>query len=228
MLPSHENILEDLPPGASVSTDWRGTTITMPRMYDPSKGSCLVDRSISNIVQRSAPFSRLYFSAFRDPGAKILDKRSIIVFIDGACLDNGSPAARASVGAFFGPASPHNISELLPHSEPQTSQRAEIHAALRALQVAQDAVGDDFSVSRIVLASDSAYVVKSMTQWVFTWRKNGWKNSDGGALVNGDTLKELDSMIEDMAEDGLEVEFWAIPREENVEADRLASSACRR
>jgi ribonuclease HI len=58
------------------------------------------------------------------------------IYIDGACLDNGTPNAHAGVGVFFGPNDERNVSERLTGSN-QTSCRAEIQAAIRALECSE-------------------------------------------------------------------------------------------
>jgi len=210
-------------PGMSIVTDISGTTVTMPRTFEPS--SLLNDKSPSNIISPGSPFSKIWFAVYAKPQEKIIDIGKIVISIDGACLGNGTPAARAGLGVYFGPGSHLNVSELIPEGA-QTSQRAEIRAAVRALQIARQAVENDISTNCIVLLCDSSYVVRSMTEWVFRWQENGWKNSGGGPVVNAKDLKELDSLIEALAEDGIDVEFWNVGREDNVEADKLAAKAC--
>jgi ribonuclease HI len=219
----HQAELANLPPGSSISTSISGTTVTLPRTFNPSLG--LLDPSPSNLIAPGTPFSRLYFATFREPQTKIVEKSTIVVSIDGACSDNGTPAARAAVGVYFGPESPHNISERI--GGVQTSQRAEIRAAIRALEIVTQALLDDFSVRRVVLLCDSSYVVQSMTEWVFKWRENGWKNARNGSVVNTNDLKELDEFIDKLCEEGLDVEFWLVGREKNVLADELANRACK-
>jgi hypothetical protein len=58
------------------------------------------------------------------------------IYIDGACLDNGTPTAHAGVGVFFGPNDERNVAERLTGHN-QTSCRAEIQAAIRALECSE-------------------------------------------------------------------------------------------
>ena len=73
---------------------------------------------------------------------------------------------------------------------PQTSNRAEFRAVLASLTLRYWA-GEGFS--RIVLASDSEYVVKGISQWIFKWRKNGWKMTTGSPVANQDLWKKLET-----------------------------------
>ncbi|KAJ7042162.1 ribonuclease H-like domain-containing protein [Mycena alexandri] len=210
-------------PGSSISTDHLGrTTVTLPRTFKPSPA--LSDHSPANIVSPSSPFSNVYLSTFREPQKKIIDARTVLLSIDGACSNNGTSSARAGVGIFFGPNSPHNISE--PISGPQTSQRAEILAAANALRKASTLLENVMSVGCIVLLSDSKYVVGAMTEWIFAWKENGWKNANGGQVENKADFKALDALIEKLEEDGLDVKFWLVGREHNSHADQLAKAAC--
>ncbi|KAJ7457289.1 ribonuclease H-like domain-containing protein [Mycena galericulata] len=210
-------------PGSSISTDHLGnTTVTLPRTFEPAR--FLSDRSPTNLISWSSPVSNVFFSAFREPQKKILDKRTIVISVDGACSGNGTQSARAGVGIFFGPNSPHNVSESI--SGTQTSQRAEILAATKALQKVSVLLENDFGVGCIVLLSDSQYVVGAMTEWVFGWKENGWKNANGGPVQNKAEFQALDAAIEKLEEDGLDVKFWLVGREHNSQADELAKAAC--
>ncbi|KAJ7143842.1 ribonuclease H-like domain-containing protein [Mycena epipterygia] len=210
-------------PGSSISTDHLGrTTVLGPRTFRPSPS--LANASPADIVSPSSPFSNIFFTTVHQPSKKILDARTVLISIDGACAGNGTPSARAGVGIYFGPSSPHNVSEAI--SGNQTSQRAEILAATKALRKALTLLENVTSVGKIVLLCDSQYVVGAMTQWVFAWKDNGWKNANGGPVENKDDFKELDATIEQLEEEGLDVLFWLVGRENNTEADQLAKTAC--
>ncbi|KZP05885.1 ribonuclease H-like protein, partial [Athelia psychrophila] len=110
---------------------------------------------------------------------------------DGGCTNNGTPSARAGLGVYFGPNSPLNLSERLEDGE-QTSQRAELRAAVRALQQVQIALRDDIKTRKIVLLSDSKYLVDGITIFIHAWKENGWKGADGKPVINQKDFKELD------------------------------------
>ncbi|KAF8206054.1 ribonuclease H-like domain-containing protein, partial [Mycena galopus ATCC 62051] len=147
----------------------------------------------------------------------------VLISVDGACSGNGTPSARAGVGIFFGPNSPHNVSESI--SGAQTSQRAEILAANKALRKASALLQADTSVGCIVLLCDSQYVVGAMTEWIFGWKNNGWKNANGGPVENKADFEQVDNIIEALEEDGLDVKFWLVGREHNGHSDQLAKAA---
>ena len=146
----------------------------------------------------------------------------MLIFVDGSALNNGSQNARAGYGVVFAP-----LEWSLPISDrleqdghPQTSNRAELRAVLASLSIRFWA-GEGFS--RIVLACDSEYVVKGISEWIFKWRKNGWVTSAGKPVVNQDLWKMLEAKLREMEKSGMLVLFWKIPRQWN-EADEYAKA----
>ena len=63
------------------------------------------------------------------------------ISIDGSCRKNGTENTVAGFGIFWGEHHPHNISEDIPDTDPQTNKTAELSAAVRAvLQVIEQGV----------------------------------------------------------------------------------------
>lgn len=152
--------------------------------------------------------------------------RDIAIFIDGACMGNGTYHARAGMGVYFGPGSKYNISQQL-YDNPQTNQRAELNAAILALQKVLDLVEYGWlETGNVVLISDSNYVVQAMTEWVYKWRNNGWTNHRGLEVTNRDDFERLDDLIDILDDEhDVSVRFWLVPRQYNQEADELAKDA---
>jgi ribonuclease HI len=150
-----------------------------------------------------------------------------MVFVDGACLDNGSSTAQAGYGVYFGDDSPHSISKAVNPCERQTNQRAEIHAAIAALYQIRRLI--DFrngNLTEIILVTDSAYVARSMSEYILKWRENDYTNSRGSDVVNRDLFKRLDGLIIELEDDNRrQVQFWKVPRCWNLDADELARDA---
>ena len=105
---------------------------------------------------------------------------------------NGQVGATAGIGILYGeePGSQLAIpitSELDP-GQKRTSQRAELLAALAAVRFMaeadrlnrEDGMGEDEGDGEgvrdkaWVIATDSEYVVKGMTEWLPTWKVNHW------------------------------------------------------
>lgn len=156
-----------------------------------------------------------------------VDRHSVVVSIDGACRGNGTPSARASWGVYFGPQSPHNSCGMLDSSHPQTSTRAEIEALSQALDII-DNMPEWLSLQHYYIRTDSAYVVKTFSEWIQSWTENGGKNSRRKRPAHFGIIKKIHEHLDDMTYGGyggLLFRFWQVPREENTEADALANEA---
>jgi ribonuclease HI len=104
--------------------------------------------------QDAAIFHRLKVIPFES--TFLADK--CVVYTDGSCLSNG----RAGIGVWFGHNDPRNLAERLPGHP--TNQRAEIYAAIRALEtLALDPLP-------IEVRTDSKYVINAVTDWRKSWR----------------------------------------------------------
>jgi len=154
-----------------------------------------------------------------------------IVFVDGACSRNGNLTfATGGYGVYFGPNSSHNVSNPMKPKNPEmpfptpTNQRAELKAALVALdRIQYHASQDDGFRGLWIIATDSAYVVDSITKWIYNWRDNKYTNSRGFEVVNRDLFEQLDVKLDIMAErQGIDVLFWKVDRDENGAANELA------
>jgi ribonuclease HI len=99
-------------------------------------------------------------------------------------------------------------------------------AALVALyQIERFVKGEVWSgETRFLIITDSAYLVNSLTSYVYKWRENDYTSSAGKEVVNRDLFEKLDYKLDFMANgrQGLEVLFWKVDRSENAEADILA------
>ena len=149
------------------------------------------------------------------------DSTEMLIFVDGSAFNNGSPSSRAGYGIVFAPiwSSESTFSGRLEQDgNPQTSNRAELRAALAALTLRS--WGKE-GFSSIVIACDSEYVVKGISKWIFKWRENGWKTASGHPVINQDLWNKLEAKLRDVEEQGMLVRFWQIPREWN-EADKYA------
>ena len=112
-----------------------------------------------------------------------------IVYTDGSCLGNQlkGPKRRAGVGVYWGPGDSRNLSERMWGD--QTNQRAEIWAAIRALQT-----GLSTGIRYLEVRTDSQYTIKGVTKWIVKWKKNGYLDSHGNAVKNKELFRCLDSL----------------------------------
>ncbi|KAM5142612.1 ribonuclease H1 isoform 1-T1 [Callospermophilus lateralis] len=144
---------------------------------------------------------------------------SVVVYTDGCCSSNGRRRARAGIGVYWGPGHPLNIGIRLPGR--QTNQRAEIHAACKAIEQAKAQ-----NISKLVLYTDSMFTINGITNWVQGWKKNGWKTSTGKEVINKEDFMQLEELTH-----GMDIQWMHVPGHSgfvgNEEADRLAREGAR-
>lgn len=107
---------------------------------------------------------------------------SILIFTDGACTGNPGPGGWGCIVAL-----PDGKVQELGGDNPQTTNnRMELMAAIRALATLERPV----SVP-VVLYTDSTYVIRGITQWIWGWRSRGWKNAEGKDVANRELWEAL-------------------------------------
>lgn len=148
-------------------------------------------------------------------------KASLLIFTDGSALGNGQAGARAGCGVVYSPLGTGMSFPLerSPDGSPPTSNRAELRAVLAAIEL-RYWPGEGFA--GIVIATDSEYVIKGISEWVPKWKRNGWKTAAGANVKNQDLWKRLLNKVEECEADGLRIQFFQLKREWNVEADECA------
>lgn len=194
----------------------------LPRLFSLENFNVGSNAQPSELIHLNPP--RKFYFFFAE------DYDAIVVFVDGACRGNGTPYAKGGYGVYFGPESPYNVSKPLKENSPQTSQRAELTAVLVALNQIERVVHDYQDYPYLfIIATDSAYLVNSLTSYIYKWRQNNYTASSGKQVVNRDLFERLDSKLNVMANGRqcIDVLFWKVDRSENVEADKLAGWGAR-
>ena len=75
--------------------------------------------------------------------------------------------------------------------QPQTTNnQMELRATLEGLSFLETKPGP------IVIYTDSVYVIKGITQWIWGWMKNGWKTSAGGEVSNRELWQALSGAVQ--------------------------------
>jgi len=126
--------------------------------------------------------------------------------------------------------SPYNHKSLIPNNHPhtqQTNQFAELYATVKALDVVKELIDESHVISPVVLYTDSASLVHGVSDFIWKWEENGYRNARGSPVVDAYAFKVLHKRIQVWQRRGTEINFWKVPREYNTEADELASSALR-
>lgn len=98
------------------------------------------------------------------------NNKTINVYTDGACSNNGKPDARAGFGIWFGDNDERNISESF--TGPQTNNRAELLAIIKALTILRDEIEQG---QPVIIYSDSLYSIRCCTTYGEKMLKKGWQ-----------------------------------------------------
>lgn len=107
-----------------------------------------------------------------------------VVYTDGACSNNQGPNPKAGYGVFWGDNHPLNVAKRIKGR--QTNNRAEIKAVTKAVE---QAIQNDYN--GVIVFTDSQFVVKAMTKWIYGWRQNGWRLYNGGPVKNRGDFEKL-------------------------------------
>ena len=115
----------------------------------------------------------------------------VAVYADESCLGNGregaNPGGAAGVIEHVNPATERLTRWDYWISEPATTNnRMALRSAIEAFRV----IGRKGGRFRVLFTSDSQYLVKGMTEWVYGWASRGWRRREG-AIENLGLWQEL-------------------------------------
>jgi ribonuclease HI len=141
------------------------------------------------------------------------------IYTDGGCSDNPGPGGWAYVILSEGnPIARHWGAEM-----GTTNNRMEVRAVISAMEYVQTLKPPP---AKITVYTDSQYVQKGMSQWIYRWKRNGWLTHDRKPVSNQDLWKRLDVLSE-----GRTI-YWIWIRghagaKYNEECDRMTQDAIR-
>jgi len=103
----------------------------------------------------------------------------VIIATDGACKGNPGPGGWGAIMRMGA------RERELSGGEPETTNnRMELTAAIRALEALK-------RPCRVILSTDSRYVMDGLTKWIHNWRRNGWRTADRKPVKNADLWQDL-------------------------------------
>jgi ribonuclease HI len=109
----------------------------------------------------------------------------LFAYTDGACSGNPGPGGWGALLIARDGDTVLRERELKGGEAETTNNRMELLAAINALEALQ-------KPSTITVITDSAYVKGGITQWLFGWKRNGWKTSTRKPVKNEDLWRRLD------------------------------------
>ena len=110
-----------------------------------------------------------------------MERKAIVIYTDGSCLNNGAPNAAGGWAAIL--TCGKHRKEIYGGELGTKNNRMELKAAIEATK--QLKVPCD-----VTIVTDSQYVCRCFSS-IREWYNNGWRNKSGGKPANLDLLKEL-------------------------------------
>jgi ribonuclease HI len=108
----------------------------------------------------------------------------ILIYCDGACSGNPGPGGWGAIVA----TPDGQVRELGGSSPRTTNNQMELTAAAEAL------ISVEKFESEVILYTDSVYVIRGITQWIWGWMKKGWKTAEGKEVINQEIWQRLGSI----------------------------------
>jgi ribonuclease HI len=128
-------------------------------------------------------------------------KEHYVVFTDGA--SRGNPGA-GGYGAVIVSLVSKEVWEFGDREDGTTNNRMEMSAIVRALHEIENInPAGDYEVT---IHTDSKYVMKGATLWIFGWQKNNWQTKNKTDVLNRDLWENLAQLIE-----GKKIEWKHVP-----------------
>ncbi len=107
------------------------------------------------------------------------DRPFIEIATDGACKGNPGPGGWGAV------LRQGTREREMSGSDPATTNnRMELLGAIMALRALK-------KPCKVLLSTDSKYVMDGITKWIFGWQRNGWKTADKKPVKNADLWMDL-------------------------------------
>ena len=108
--------------------------------------------------------------------------KTVIIYTDGACRGNPGPGGWGVLIEYG------ELSKQLHGGDVSTTNnKMELTAAIMALKEIKEPC-------KIILYTDSKYVLQGIEEWIHNWKKRGWRGANKKPVKNIDLWKELDEL----------------------------------
>jgi ribonuclease HI len=145
-----------------------------------------------------------------------MSEQPIVVFTDGAAKGNPGPGGW---GVIIATPNGH-VTELGGGAAHTTNNQMELTAPIEALRRLQRTPG------ALAIYTDSTYVIKGIREWIWAWRKRGWKTAEGKDVLNRELWEALASLVTARGKGGIAWHYvrghTGIPGNERV--DEIANA----
>ena len=108
---------------------------------------------------------------------------TVVIYTDGACSGNPGPGGWGSVLMYNG-----HRREMSGGDAETTNNRMEMMAVIQALESLK-------RPCKVMIYTDSTYVMKGITEWIEQWKKRNWKTAAKKPVKNVELWKRLEQAI---------------------------------
>jgi len=124
-----------------------------------------------------------------------MKQEKITIYTDGAA--KGNPGS-AGWGAVF--ILGKKVFEIGGRVEHATNNQMELTAPIEALKyIKKNSMSRlNLDIALIEIISDSKYAILGITEWIFNWQKNNWRNANRKPVLNRELWEELYSLTESL------------------------------
>jgi ribA/ribD-fused uncharacterized protein len=146
------------------------------------------------------------------------------VYTDGSRIPGFDGKGYSGIGIWFSEGSPKNVSTYL-EVEEATNQLAELMAIDLALRYCR-------YVTELIIKTDSAYSISSVTIWYKSWERNGWRTQKGTRVMHSSVIQSIRRSLDLRDKNGFKTTVVHVKAHSgktgNEGADKLAYSASKR
>ncbi len=114
-----------------------------------------------------------------------MSEQPIVVFCDGASKGNPGPGGWGVVIV----TPDGGVTELGGRDAHTTNNKMELTGAISALAELRDIAGP------VAMYTDSTYVIKGIREWIWAWRRRGWKTAEGKDVLNRELWERLGDLV---------------------------------
>ena len=112
------------------------------------------------------------------------------IYTDGAAKGNPGPAGWGAI-FFVG----KKVFEIGGREKHATNNQMELTAPIEALKYVKTHLRHGVNVE---IVSDSKYAILGITEWIFNWQKNNWRNAAKKPVLNRELWEELYKLTEEL------------------------------
>ena len=137
----------------------------------------------------------------------------IVIFADGAARGNPGPGGWGAIVL-----TPDDmVTELGGRTAHTTNNKMELTAVIEALRSVRDKAGS------VRVHTDSSYVIHGIREWIWNWRKRGWKTADGKDVLNRDYWERLWDLVV-ARDEGNSISWHYVPGHSGVPGNERADT----